>query len=52
MSISKRIDVVERQKRRSRESHGHQELSRVNKVITAFFRSKKVSRCRGFDADA
>ena len=28
----------------SRESHGHQELSRGKKVITAFFRPKKVPR--------
>src|ERR1700722_11590502 len=33
--------VVEREKGSSRESHGHQELSRDNKV-TAFFRPEKV----------
>jgi oxygen-independent coproporphyrinogen-3 oxidase len=37
------IGVVERQKRvSSRESHGDQELSRVNKVIKPFFAQKKV----------
>jgi 3-deoxy-7-phosphoheptulonate synthase len=35
--------IVEREKAvSSRESHGHQELSRVNKVITALFAPKKV----------
>jgi hypothetical protein len=41
---TRRSDVVEREKAvSSRESHGHQQLSRVNKVITAFFAPKKVS---------
>jgi len=36
--------VVKPKKAPSRESHGHQELSRVKKVITAFFRPKRVAQ--------